>query len=149
MLIGSFTHTVDAKGRVFIPAKWRDDLGGTIIFTRGFRGQDESKCLIGMPIEYWKDFAKRFSSLPLSDNRVQNMRRMIFANANDSELDKQGRALMDSELRKYAGIDRDVVLVGIDRYMEIWGLDAWTDYCRECDEGLTDMGMDILAQMGI
>ena len=104
MLIGSCVHNVDAKGRIFIPAKWREDLGKTIIVTRGLLGRGESKCLFAMSLTAWQEFAGRLSTLPEADVNLQDVRRIMFANACDCELDKQGRILISSGLREYAGL---------------------------------------------
>ena len=105
MLIGSFAHTVDAKGRMFIPSKWRFDLGDTIIVTRGILAQSEAKCLFGMSLEKWHEFAAKFAALPETDVMAQAFRRMMFSNAADCDMDKQGRILIPNSLREYA---RDV-----------------------------------------
>lgn len=125
MLIGSFSHGVDSKGRIFIPAKWRDDIGATVIVTHGIFSRSDTRCLFGMSEEAWKEFAARFASLPETDTMGQSFRRMLFSNASDCELDKQGRILIPAALREYADIDKDAVLVGVDNRVEIWNASAW------------------------
>ena len=105
MLISSFGHSVDAKGRVFIPAKWRDDLGDTVIITRDMMGNADSRCLYGVPVELWNDILERFKKVAVSDVKAQNAMRRLFANACECELDKQGRILIPNSLREYAGIN--------------------------------------------
>lgn len=121
MLISSFGHSVDAKGRVFIPAKWRDDLGDTVIITRDMMGNADSRCLYGMPVELWNDILERFKKVAVSDVKAQNAMRRLFANACECELDKQGRILIPNSLREYAGINSDAMLVGMGSRIEIWG----------------------------
>ncbi len=149
MLIGTFEHNMDPKGRVFVPAKWREDLADTIILTRGMRGQGDSQCLMGMSLESWKSFSKRFSAIPMTDLKAQNVRRMLFANASDCDVDKQGRILIPNMLREHARIEREVALIGVDDYIEIWDTEAWKEYTRQCDAGELDIGYDLLAQRGI
>ena len=144
MLIGQFAHNVDAKGRVFIPAKWREDLGDTIILTRGIRGKGETRCLLGMSLKAWEAFSARFSDLPMTDLVAQNARRMIFANACDCELDKQGRVLLSAGLRQYAGIDKDAVLIGMGNRIEIWSQERWLRWQEKAQD---DMGTDALAYL--
>ena len=110
MLISSFGHSVDAKGRVFIPAKWRDDLGDTVIITRDMMGNADSRCLYGMPVELWNDILERFKKVAVSDVKAQNAMRRLFANACECELDKQGRILIAPSLRERAQLDGDIML---------------------------------------
>ena len=125
MLIGSVVHGIDPKSRVFIPAKWRGDLGESIILTHGILGTDEITCLFGMSEQGWKEFATRFSNLPESDVMAQAFRRMMFANAAECEPDKQGRILIPNALKEYAKLDKEAVLVGMGSRIEIWSPEAW------------------------
>lgn len=125
MLIGSVVHGIDPKNRVFVPAKWRGDLGESIILTHGILGTDNITCLFGMSEQGWREFATRFSNLPESDVMAQAFRRMMFANAAECELDKQGRILIPNTLREYAKLDKEAVLVGMGSRIEIWSPDAW------------------------
>lgn len=152
MLISSFEHSVDAKGRVFIPAKWRDDLGDTVIITRDMMGKGDSRCLYGMPVTLWNDILERFRKVAVTDVKAQNAMRMLFANAFDCEADKQGRILLPASLREYAGITGEATLVGMGNRIEIWGKDQWGKYC-ECSESASDEfnaeTMAYLAGLGI
>lgn len=134
MLINSFEHNVDAKGRLFIPAKWREDLGSTIIVTRGMLGKSDRRCLFGMSLAMWNVLLERYNKIAMSDVKAQNALRMTFANACDCELDKQGRILISSTLRKYAGIDKDVVLVGMGNRIEIWSSEMWASQLAASEE---------------
>ncbi len=148
MLIGSFAHSVDAKGRIFIPAKWRTDLGERIIVTRGILGTKEQRCLFGMSEEQWNLFAEKFSALPVTDVMGQAFRRMLFSNAAECELDKQGRILIPNGLREYAQLAKDAVLVGVDNRIEIWPEHAWNAH----SDGIADdydEALARLAQMGV
>jgi MraZ protein len=148
MLIGSYTHNVDVKGRIFIPAKWRVDLGDTIIVTRGLMGGGDSKCLFAMSAEAWKEYAARFSQLPVTDANAQDIRRITFANACDCEPDKQGRILIPSGLREFAALEDEATLIGVDNRVEIWSAKNWerknAAIAERCDKEL-----ERLASMGI
>ncbi len=148
MLISSFEHNVDAKGRLFIPAKWREDLGSTIIVTRGMLGKSDRRCLFGMSTEVWSMLLERYNKIAMTDVRAQNALRMTFANACDCELDKQGRILIGGTLRKYAGIDKDAVLVGMGNHIEIWGSDMWMDQLA-ASEDVGEDALAYLAELGI
>lgn len=148
LLIGSCVHNVDAKGRIFIPAKWREDLGDTIIVTRGLLGKGESKCLFAMSISAWKDFAARLSTLPEADVSLQDVRRVMFANACDCDLDKQGRILISNGLREYAELTKEATLIGVDTRIEIWDSGAWERHNALIAENY-DAQLDKLARIGI
>jgi len=148
VLIGSFAHSIDPKGRMFIPAKWRDDLSSTIIVTRGILSKSDSRCLFGMSMEQWKTFAAKFGSLPETDVMAQAFRRMMFSNAADCDLDKQGRILIPNHLREYASLSKDVMLVGVDNRIEIWDTRAWEAHNNAMEQEYNEALMK-LAQVGI
>ncbi len=147
LLINSYAHSVDAKGRIFIPSKWRLDLGDTVIVTRGITGREEQRCLFGMSLAVWNEFLERFSKVAVTDVAAQKAMRVTFANANDCELDKQGRIILPASLREYAGIKGDAQLVGMGRRIEIWSKDNWTLF--EQGEELTDDMLSHLTGLGI
>ena len=144
MLISSFEHSVDAKGRVFIPAKWRDDLGDTIVITRDMLGGGDTRCLFGVSMPVWNEMLERFKRVAISDVPAQNALRMMFAGASDCELDKQGRVLLSAGLRKYAGIDKEAVLIGMGNRIEIWSQEQWLRWQEKAQD---DMGTDALAYL--
>lgn len=148
MLISSFEHSVDAKGRVFIPAKWRDDLGDTIVITRDMLGSGDTRCLFGMSLVVWNEMLERFKRIAMSDVPAQNAMRMMFAGAMDCELDKQGRALLGGSLRQYAGIEKDAVLIGMGNRIEIWSAERWSKHCEENDQVSAET-LRYLAELGI
>jgi MraZ protein len=147
VLISSFEHSVDAKGRVFIPAKWRDDLGDTIVITRDMLGGD-GRCLFGMSLAVWNDMLERFKKVAIADVPAQNAMRLMFAGASDCELDKQGRALLSASLRQYAGLERDAVLIGMGSRIEIWSADTWREHC-EANAQVSGEALKYLAELGI
>ena len=148
MLINSIENNVDAKGRLFIPAKWREDLGSTMIVTRGMLGKTDRRCLFGMSLATWDMLLERYNRIAMTDVKAQNALRMTFANACDCELDKQGRILISGTLRKYAGIDKDAVLVGMGNRIEIWSGEMWAAQL-EASENEEEDTFAYLAGLGI
>ena len=143
MFLGEFEHSVDVKGRVAVPAKFRPQLEAGLVVTRGFE-----RCLQVYPLEAWHRLAERVSSLSLGNADVRRLHRHLFASAFDTELDKQGRILLPATLRSYAGIGDGAVVAGMNTYFEIWSAQDWTATREE----LADDGSSIaeaLADLGI
>ncbi len=122
MFLGSFTHTLDDKGRLTIPAKYRPDLAAGVVVTRGL-----DRNLVIYPVAEWQRLSERIAQLPYTDKNARDFRRLVFAMATDTEPDKQGRILIPVELRQYAGIDGEAVVVGVNNYLEVWAPGAWQD----------------------
>ena len=116
-MTGQYQHTVDAKGRLFIPAKLREELGETFYVTMGMDG-----CLSVYSDESWAKFTEKFESLPYTRTKVM---RPLFANAAKCEPDAQGRILLPAKLRAYAGLQKDVVVIGVSNRAEIWDAEKW------------------------
>jgi MraZ protein len=143
MFLGEFEHSVDSKGRVAIPAKFRPFLENGLVITRGFE-----RNLQVYPMEVWKVLADRVSSLPVGDADTRSLRRLLFASAFDTELDKQGRILIPGQLRDYAHITEGAVFAGMNTFMEIWSAESWADTIA----GIADQGSTIataLSTLGI
>lgn len=115
MLIGSYQHTVDSKGRIFIPSKLKSDLGDQFVIVRGI-----SENLMAFPKKEFERFVEKYQELPISDVETQDFFRLFFASASMCETDKQGRVVVPQELREYAGIMENVVIVGMITRLEIW-----------------------------
>ena len=120
MFLGRHAHTLDAKGRMAIPARFRDELGDGLVVTRGV-----DRCLSIYPILTWNELAANINALPVSDADARTFRRMVFAEAVDLMLDGQGRILLPPELRSYAGLDRDAVVIGVHSSIEVWSPERW------------------------
>ena len=120
VFLGTHTHNLDAKGRLAIPARFRDGLGAESVLTRG-----ADQCLVIYPPDPWRSLCARIEMLPLSDHDARMYRRFLFSDAMTLEPDGQGRILLPAELREYAGIDRNVVVVGMESVIEVWAADAW------------------------
>ncbi|MDO4573474.1 MAG: division/cell wall cluster transcriptional repressor MraZ [Clostridia bacterium] len=148
MLIGSYEHTFDAKGRVFVPAKWRDSLGDTLVVTLGLLDSRENRCLYGMSAPEWDAFSEKLSRLPITDLGGQAVRRMLYASAAACEVDKQGRILIPTQLREAAGLVKDVTLIGVGDRVEIWDPNAFSSYTAMTDESY-EASLKHLAEIGI
>ncbi len=120
MFLGEFQHTVDQKGRLAIPAKFREELADGAVVTRGL-----DKCLVIYPGSEWASLAERVSRLPQTQPNVRTLSRLLFSGAVDLSLDSQGRTILPQYLRKYAGIAANVAVIGLYQRIEVWGLDEW------------------------
>ncbi len=120
MFLGEYTHTLDEKGRLTIPAKFRNLLAAGLVVTRGF---DQN--LMIFPMDEWQGLAQRVAERPLSDEGVRAFRRRVFSGAVDLLPDRQGRILVPPYLREFAGIDGEVVIAGMFNYIELWSAEAW------------------------
>jgi MraZ protein len=120
MLLGEFEHTIDDKGRITIPAKFRPELESGLVITKGI-----DPCLWVYPDEVWSDLKGRIKALPLTLPTAREFRRQVFGAANDSVPDKQGRVILPTYLREYANIDRQAIIIGLDDHCEIWNPESW------------------------
>jgi MraZ protein len=120
MFLGEFRHTIDDKGRLTIPAKFRGMLAAGMVITRGF-----DRNLMAFSLEGWEALAERVRALPMSDPTARELRRRVFSGAMDLTPDRQGRVLLPSYLREFAHIDTDVVITGMHDHLEIWNAEAW------------------------
>ena len=115
MFMGEYNHTIDAKGRLIIPSKFREILGDAFVVTKGLDG-----CLFVYDNEEWKRFEEKLRSLPITNKEARQFVRFFLAGATEAEVDKQGRILIPNVLREFAEITKDVVLVGVGSRIEIW-----------------------------
>ena len=118
--MGEYNHSIDAKGRAIVPAKFRELLGDHFIVTKGLDG-----CLWVFPDEEWESFSEKLRSLPVANKDARRFSRFFQAGANEVEPDKMGRILLPQTLRDYAEVDKDIVFVGAGSRVEIWSKDAW------------------------
>ena len=122
MLTGEYSHSIDAKRRLIIPSKFREILGEEFVITKGLDG-----CLFLYPSNEWKIFEEKLRTLPLTNKNARTFTRFFLGSAVDGGLDKQGRALISSALRAFAGLEKDVVLVGVLDRVEIWDQARWNE----------------------
>ena len=141
MFMGEYNHTIDAKGRLIIPARFRELLGEEFILTKGLDG-----CLSIYPLDEWNAFETKLRALPLTNKNARTFTRFFVAGATNCELDKQGRILVPQTLREFAGLEKEVVLTGnLDR-IEIWSKEKWSE---NCDYGDMDNIAESMKVMGI
>ncbi|MBR6307053.1 MAG: division/cell wall cluster transcriptional repressor MraZ [Lachnospiraceae bacterium] len=122
MFKGEFYHTIDEKGRLIVPVKFREGLGNEFVITRGLDG-----CLFGYNNSEWQVFEEKLRALPLTNKDARQFQRFMLAGAASVEIDKQGRILIPQVLRTFAGLDKDVVLIGVAGRIEIWDKDKYED----------------------
>lgn len=129
MFLGEFEHTIDGKGRLTIPAKFRDELESGVVVTRGLDG-----CLWAYSRGEWETLAEKIAQMPTTNPAARNFSRFMFSSAFDSIPDRQGRILIPQNLRDYAGIDNETVVIGVMNRVEIWSPDRWTSIVAEVEE---------------
>ena len=120
MFIGEYNHTIDSKGRLIVPSKFREALGDEFVVTKGLDG-----CLFVYPMEEWTAFTDKLKELPLTKKDARQFSRFFLAGAASCEVDKQGRILIPAVLREFAGLEKDAVLVGVSSRIEIWSRSNW------------------------
>ena len=140
MFMGEYNHTVDAKGRLIVPSKFREQLGDEFVVTKGLDG-----CLFVYPNEEWHNIEEKFRNVPLTTKDARKFSRFFFAGAATCEVDKQGRILIPPVLREFADLQKDVVSVGVLNRIEIWSKDRWldTNTYDEIAEHMADLGLSI------
>lgn len=143
MFMGEYNHTIDAKGRLIIPSKFREILGDAFVVTKGLDG-----CLFVYDNEEWKRFEEKLRSLPITNKEARQFVRFFLAGATEAEVDKQGRILIPNVLREFAELTKDVVLVGVGSRIEIWGKERFEDTATfedmdEIAEHMAELGLGI------
>lgn len=143
MFKGEYNHSIDPKGRLIIPSKFRELLGEEFVMTKGLDG-----CLSIYPQQEWEAFEEKLRALPLTNKNARTLTRFFVAGACTCELDKQGRILVPQTLREFAGLEKDVVLAGNLNRIEVWSKEAWAKNCDFDDmdsiaEGMQEMGIVI------
>ena len=143
MFMGEYNHTIDAKGRLIVPSKFRDALGDEFVITKGLDG-----CLFVYDNKEWTAFEEKLKSLFLTNKDARQFVRFFLAGAANVEVDKQGRILVPANLREFAKLSKDVVLVGVASRIEIWSKEIWEssesfDDMEEIAEHMADLGLGI------
>jgi MraZ protein len=143
MFMGEYTHNMDKKGRLIIPAKIRDELEEKFVITRGL-----DNCLFLYPMPEWKKLEEKLTSLPMTSKNARNFVRFFFSGANECELDKQGRVSLPLNLRDFAQFEREIVIVGLANRLELWAKEKWDSYLGEVEESYEDIA-DAMEELGI
>lgn len=126
MFLGEHHHTIDAKGRLIIPSRFREGLGEKFVLTKGL-----DTCLFAYPLQEWSILEQKMRSLPMTRSDARAFVRFFFSGASECETDKQGRILIPANLREYAGLKKEVVVIGVSSRVEIWARDRWEAYSAE------------------
>ncbi len=143
MLIGEYEHSLDAKGRLIMPAKLREDIGEKFIITKGLDG-----CLFGFSQNEWTNFEEKLKTLPLTNKNARDFVRFFLSGATECEIDKQGRFLIAGNLRQYAEMEKEVAIIGVGTRIEIWNKDKWKQY--NSDENISaDAIAENMTMLGI
>ena len=143
MFLGEFSHNFDEKGRLTIPAKFRDELAGGLVITRGI-----DRCLFVFPSLVWNGLAERIAKLPITEHNARNFVRLMFSSAADFIPDRQGRVLVPQGLREYAGLDSEAVVIGLYNRLEIWEPTQWATVKAEVEENPDSIAQQ-LHELGI
>ena len=139
MLIGEYYHSIDAKGRVIMPVKFRDDLGDTFVVSKG-----PENCLYAYSVSEWERFERQVASLKGAESRM--LQRFFFGGASECDTDSQGRVVLPAALREFAGLKKDLVILGMSDHAEIWDREKW-DACKE-NETFADPA-EVMEKLGL
>mgnify|MGYP000220985043 CR=1 FL=1 len=129
MFLGEYHRTIDNKGRVFIPAKFREDLIKGIVISKGF----DEKCLFLFSKENWKKLEEKIMANKIAERSIQRFSRWFFSSASEETIDQQGRTRIPQNLIEYAELKKDIVMVGVSERAEIWAKEIWEKYYKQAD----------------
>lgn len=142
-LRGQFNHNIDAKGRLIVPAKFRELLGEEFVVTKGL-----DHCLFGYPNEEWDLFEEKLRKLPIQNKKARQTKHFFISCATDCEIDNQGRILIPSVLREFAGLEKEVAIVGNGERIEIWDREVWDSMSNDIADNMDDI-VEELDDLGI
>jgi len=134
MFLGEFQHTIDDKGRIIIPAKFREALGAEFIVTRGL-----DNCLFVYPRQEWNLLEQKLKQLPMMKSDARAFTRFFFSGASECEWDKQGRVNVPAHLREYAKLEKECVVIGVSTRVEIWDKTTWESYNLQSQESFNEI----------
>lgn len=134
MFMGEFQHNIDAKGRLIVPSKLREQLGEKFVVTRGMDG-----CLFGYPLTEWSKLETKLNEMPLSKKDTRAFVRFFYSAATECEIDKQGRINIPSTLRNHASLEKECVVIGVANRIEIWDCARWNAFTEETEASFDDI----------
>jgi MraZ protein len=137
--MGEYHHTIDIKGRMIVPSKFRDGLGETFVLTRGL-----DQCLFGYPMSEWKLIEEKLKALPLTKKDARAFTRFFFSGATECELDKQGRVNIASPLLQYAKLEKECVVIGVSNRIELWSKSIWENYVAEQEDSFEEIAENMI-----
>ncbi len=139
MFMGEYLHTIDEKGRLTIPVKLREGLGERFIITRGL-----DTCLYAYPLAEWTVMEQKLKKLPMTRADVRAFKRLFFSGATEVERDKQNRVLLPQNLRSYAELDNEIVVIGVSDHVEIWSEHKWRSYSGEANTSFEEIAEQLV-----
>ncbi|MBI5766135.1 division/cell wall cluster transcriptional repressor MraZ [Candidatus Falkowbacteria bacterium] len=142
MFVGQYSHNIDIKGRLAVPAKFRSELKKAVV-TEGL-----DSCLFLYPKKEWDVLAQKLAALPISKANTRAFARLMLASAMDVEVDKQGRIILPEYLRKFAGLKKNVIIAGLYNRLEIWDEDKWNKYKTETEKNSSEIA-EALDNIGV
>ena len=139
MFLGTHEPKLDEKGRIILPARFRDELANGLVITKG-----QERCLYVFPISEFTTLTERLRQAPVTEKGARDYMRVMFAGAHDEVPDKQGRVTIPSGLRSYAGLAKECVVIGANTRLEIWDSTSWNTYLADRDAGFADVSTEVL-----
>lgn len=139
MLLGTYEPKLDEKGRIILPAKFRDEFAGGLVLTRG-----QERCIYVFPRQTFEGLLDTVQSAPLTSKAARDYVRLLLSGGSDEVPDKQSRVTIPSQLREYAGLGRDLVVIGAGSRAEIWAADAWATYYADKEQAFSDTEEEVI-----
>ena len=139
MFLGTHEPKLDEKGRLILPARFRDELAKGLVITKG-----QERCLYVFPMSEFTSITERMRQAPVTEKGARDYMRVMFAGAHDEVPDKQGRVTIPSGLRSYAGLEKECVVIGANTRLEIWDSAAWNTYLEDREKGFADVSTEVL-----
>ena len=139
MFMGEYQHSVDMKGRLIIPAKFREELIDGFVITRGL-----DNCIFGYPLHEWRKLEEKLKDLPMTKKDTRAFARFFFSGATEVDIDKQGRINIPSMLMQHANLTKDCVIIGVSSRIEIWAKASWESYYEESESSFNEIAENII-----
>lgn len=139
MFMGEYQHSIDMKGRLIVPSKFRELLAEGFILTRGL-----DNCLFGYPLDEWQKLEEKLKALPVTKKDARAFTRFFFSGASEASLDKQGRVNIPANLREFAKIEKDCMIIGVSSRIEIWSAELWEAYYEESEGSFNDIAENLI-----
>lgn len=139
MFMGEHQHNIDSKGRIIVPAKFREGLGSQFVITRGL-----DQCLFVYPMDEWKLLEEKLKKLPLTKKDARAFTRFFFSGAVECQFDKQGRVNIPQPLRNYSSLTKECIVIGVSNRIEVWAKEIWEDYFTQSEQSFADIAENLL-----
>jgi MraZ protein len=139
VFLGTYSPRLDEKGRLILPAKFRDELSSGVVLTKG-----QERCLVAYPMQEFQSAYEKLKRAPVADKKARDYQRVLLSAAVDEVPDKQGRITIPPILRNYAGLDRDLCVTGLGDHLEIWDAEAWAAYLEQVEPAFADAAEEVV-----